>query len=139
DAPYGARPLLRPLEREMRAPLADQRNRYSAGHALEVDVSLGATALEIRVKASADARDRDFAGEDSAFALKAAEECVQLRRQVQALEHCASVRELHNELFQLEKEQTRLQRRAARQAARLAQAPEEVRQRLSAKLPRLPA
>ncbi|HEV3115804.1 MAG TPA: AAA family ATPase, partial [Gemmataceae bacterium] len=80
DSRYGARPLLRTVERELLSPLADQVNRYSGGQALEVDVELGADGLQIRMKPCADAGNREFAGSDSATPLSIAEQCVQFRR-----------------------------------------------------------
>jgi ATP-dependent Clp protease ATP-binding subunit ClpA len=141
DARYGARPLLRTVERELLAPLADQMNRYPADVALAVDVRPNAAALQVQVKPRADAAGRPVAAATAGTALLgAAVRCVEQRRQAQKLERCSSVRELHNDLFQLEKAQKEFEKAQRRHAARLARAagaPAEVLQRLAAATPRV--
>jgi ATP-dependent Clp protease ATP-binding subunit ClpA len=141
DARYGARPLLRAIERELLAPLAEQVNRYSGEVALSAGVALEDGALRITVKPRTDASGRAVsAGTGAAAVADAARDCVELRRSVQALENCRAMREFRNEVFRLEREQLRLeeaQRRHAARMARLAMAPEEVRQRLEPRAPRV--
>lgn len=141
DARYGARPLLRAVERELLAPLAQRMNAYSAEQALAVEVRLEGDRLDIGVKARTDVSGRAMAaGTGPAGIAEAAGRCVELRRQVQALERCRSVRTLQNDLFRLEKEQEafeKLQRNHARRMSLLASAPEEVRRRLAIKAPRV--
>ncbi len=118
DIRYGARPLLRTVERELLAPLADRMNRHGTETALTADVGLSGSSLEISVKARVDANGRVVgAATATAPLLAAATDCVELRRQVQALQRRRWVREMHNDLFRLEREQKRyeaLQRRLAR-------------------------
>jgi ATP-dependent Clp protease ATP-binding subunit ClpA len=143
DARYGARPLLRAIEREMLAPLAEQVNRYSGEVALSASVNLEGGALRISVKPRTDAGGRVVsAGTGAAATADAARTCVELRRSVQTLENCRAVREFRNELFRLEREQQRLEAAQQRHAARMARlaetgASEEVRQRGEARAPRI--
>jgi ATP-dependent Clp protease ATP-binding subunit ClpA len=139
DARYGARPLLRAVERELLAPLADGMNRYSAELALDVGVSLAETALRVAVKPRTDAAGRPLAAASAAAPLvEAARQCVKLRRQVQQLERSPCVRELNNELFQLRKDQKRFEKAQQRHAAKLAGASSEARrQRLLANAPHM--
>ncbi len=139
DARYGARPLLRAVEREMLAPLAHGLNRHGTDFALAANVSLEEGALRCAVKPRTDAAGRPLSASTGAAAQTvAAEEAVRLRRLVQALERCRALRELHNELYQLEREQERFEKRQrvhAVRMARLAEAPEEVRRRALASAP----
>jgi ATP-dependent Clp protease ATP-binding subunit ClpA len=141
DARYGARPLLRAIERELLAPLADRMNRYSAEQALEVEVSLEGGALRLGVRARTDAAGRAIAaGVGAVPVAEAAARCVELRRRAQALERCRAVRELRNDLTRLEREQRLFeiaQELHARRVARLADAPEEVRRRVLARAPKV--
>jgi ATP-dependent Clp protease ATP-binding subunit ClpA len=141
DARYGARPLLRAVERELLAPLADRMNRYSAEQALAVEVRLEGDRLALGVRPRTDAGGRSVAaGTGAAAVAEAAGRCVELRRWVQKLERCSALRALLNDLYRLEKEQEafeKAQRRHARRMAILAQAPEEVRQRYAVRAPRV--
>jgi ATP-dependent Clp protease ATP-binding subunit ClpA len=141
DARYGARPLLRTVERELLAPLADGMNRYNAELALDVGVNLAGTALQVTVKPRTDAAGRPLAAATSEAPLvEAAGQSAELRRQVQRLERSLCVRELNNELFQLEKDQKRFDKSQQRHAAKLASASSEARrQRLLANAPRMSA
>jgi ATP-dependent Clp protease ATP-binding subunit ClpA len=134
DARYGARPLLRAVERELLAPLAWALNRHGTDAALAAAVTLEDGALRCAVRPRTDAAGRPIpATGGSAAPAEAAREAVDLRRSVQALDRCRALREFRNELYRLEREQARFEkaRRAhARRAARLAHAPEEVRRRL---------
>jgi ATP-dependent Clp protease ATP-binding subunit ClpA len=123
DVRYGARPLLRAVERELLAPLANQMNRYSAETALAGSVSVppGQGSLEVKVKARTDSQGHALqAGGADTSQAESALECVQLRRSVQQLERCWAVRELHNSLFTLERVQQRYEKALQRHAARLA-------------------
>jgi ATP-dependent Clp protease ATP-binding subunit ClpA len=140
DVRYGARPLVRAIERELLAPLADQMNRHGAETALTVDVRRDGDALRVTVKPRTDAAGRPMQAGTAAPLLKAATWCVEVRRLYQALERSSCVRELNNDLFVLERDQKRFeeaQRRHARRAARLADAPEEVRRRKLGEPPRV--
>jgi ATP-dependent Clp protease ATP-binding subunit ClpA len=141
DARYGARPLLRAIERELLAPLAEQVNRYDAETALTADVSLENDSLRIHARPRTDTSGRVVsAGTGTSFLAEAANRCVEFRRNVQVLEGCRTVREFRNELFQLEREQQRFeqaQRRHLARMARLVGAPEDVRRRAEAAAPRL--
>jgi ATP-dependent Clp protease ATP-binding subunit ClpA len=131
DARYGARPLLRAVERELLAPLADRMNRYSADLALDVGVTLAGAGLDISARPRTDPAGRPVGSATADLTLvQAVGKCLDLRRQVQALERSACARALHNELFQLERAQERLERaqqRYAERQAELADALEEVR------------
>jgi ATP-dependent Clp protease ATP-binding subunit ClpA len=139
DARYGARPLLRAVERELLAPLAEQMNQYSGALAVRAQVSMAATGLRVEVQARTDAAGRTVsAGAADVSLSDAATQAVSLRRQIQALTRCTSVRELLNELWQLDREQERFERAQRRWLAlqsRLAEASPEVRAR---KLQRIP-
>ncbi|HTU23025.1 MAG TPA: AAA family ATPase [Gemmataceae bacterium] len=138
DARYGARPLLRALERELLVPLAWGLNRHGADIALKAEVTREGEALRCAVRPRTDAAGRPLpARSGSAARAEAAREAVELRRSVQALERCRALREFRNELYRLEREQGRFdkarQRRADR-AAQLAGAPEKVRRHLGPEL-----
>jgi ATP-dependent Clp protease ATP-binding subunit ClpA len=142
DARYGARPLLRTVERELLAPMAEQMNRYGADTALSVQVRLDGDALAVKVRPRVDENNRVTAAGTEAPLLDAAAKCVEMRRDVQALGRSRSVRMLHNDLFQREREQElfdKAQRNYARRMAKLANAPEEVRRRLMPRQPRVTA
>ncbi|HTU21138.1 MAG TPA: AAA family ATPase, partial [Gemmataceae bacterium] len=138
DARYGARPLLRALERELLAPLAWELNRYRADVALTAEVTREGGSLQCSVRPRTDAAGRLLpAGSGSAALAEAAREAVELRRSVQALERCRALRQLRNELYRLEREQERFEKTRLRHLARTAQladAPEEVRRRLEGKV-----
>jgi hypothetical protein len=141
DARYGARPLLRAVERELLAPMAHQMNRYGADFALSADVRMEDGALRCVVKPRLDAAGRPLSASTGTAALaEAAEKIVDLRRRVQALMRCRSLREFQNELYQLEREQERFEKAQLRHAAwmaRLAQAPEAVRRQAHDQAPRV--
>jgi ATP-dependent Clp protease ATP-binding subunit ClpA len=132
DIRYGARPLQRAIERELLAPVADGMNRYAADLPVRVraEVEPG-DRLRIEVKPRTDAAGRAVAGGGaSAERAGCAGRCVDLRRETQRLEACAAVRELQNDLFQLErleqqdqKEEAKWQRRAAKRVAKGRPAP----------------
>jgi ATP-dependent Clp protease ATP-binding subunit ClpA len=141
DARYGARPLLRAVERELLAPLAQGLNRHGTDFALNADVRLEDGAVRCAVKVRTDAAGRPLPTSAGGSALTAAaNSIVDLRRSVQALERCRSLREFHNELYELERVQERFERRQRGRAAwmaRLANAPDEVRRRALAIAPRV--
>ncbi len=112
DARYGARPLKRAIERELLAPLAEQMNAYTADTPLRVGVSLAGDALQVHVRARTDEAGRQTgAGGTDAASAETASGCVELRRDVQALERCPAVRELLNEIFRLEGIERRIRER----------------------------
>lgn len=128
DIRYGARPLLRTIERELLAPLADELNRFQASEPLIGRVQLTQDRLAVVVNPRPD----NLQPETSAL-VEVADRCVGLRRKVQQLEASAAARELANELYQLEREQKLYEHAQLRRAYRrnqLARAPEEVRARL---------
>ncbi len=142
DARYGARPLLRTVERELLAPLAEQMNQYSADLALAVEVAKGEAGLQVRVKARTDDTGRTVRAGTGAPLVDVAQQCVGLRRSVQQLQRCHAVRTFRNEQFQLDREQALYEKRQRGHAAwmaRLADAPAEVRQRALARAPTMTA
>jgi ATP-dependent Clp protease ATP-binding subunit ClpC len=102
DPRYGARPLKRAIERELLAPVAHQMNRYSSELALDVSVGLANGRLAATV------RPRQQAGRAvAALQLTGADAdrgraCLRLRRLHQLLEKSSVVRDLDNEVYQLE-------------------------------------
>jgi ATP-dependent Clp protease ATP-binding subunit ClpA len=141
DVRYGARPLLRAIEREMLAPLADRMNRYSAEQALAVVVDVAGDELSLEVRARVDESGQVIASGTGAVPIvDATRSCIDLRRDVQTLERCRSVREFQNELYRLEREQKLFedaQTRHALRMARAAGAPEEVRRRIQEAAPKV--
>ena len=141
DARYGARPLLRAAERELLAPLSHGLNRHGADFALAATVSLADGALRCAVKPLTDAAGRPLpVGAAAAGETAGAEDAVKFRRRVQSLERCRALRELHNELYRLEREQERHEKRQRGHAAwmaRLSGAPEDVRRRAAERAPRV--
>jgi ATP-dependent Clp protease ATP-binding subunit ClpA len=133
-ARYGARPVLRTIERDLLAPLADRMNRYSAELPLRVEIQRTDSGLHFHVKPRTDAAGCvPPSGTMASEALLAvAQECLACRREVQALERCGCVRQLNNELFQLEREQKRLAKAQRRLTALLQQTSGERRKRLLA-------
>lgn len=102
DARYGARPLKRAIERELLAPIAHQMNRYSAESALDVNVGLANDKLQATVKPRlVDGRPVE-AVRLTGGAAETAKDCIRLRRFHQLLEKSSAVRELDNEVYQLE-------------------------------------
>jgi ATP-dependent Clp protease ATP-binding subunit ClpA len=123
DARYGARPLLRAIEREMLAPLAERMNRYSAEQALAVKVDVASGALTLEVRGRVDASGQAVASGTGALPIvDATRGCIDLRRDVQTLERCRSVREFQNELYRLEREQKIFEYAQTRHALRMARA-----------------
>lgn len=138
DARYGARPLLRAVERDLLAPLAEQMNRYDGRSALRAEVTTDGNTLHVEVRARTDAAGREVTSHRTDSSLsQSAEAAVDLRRLTQALERSACVRELQNELWQLEREQAhfeKAQRIWLAWQARLDQAPPKIRARLAARI-----
>jgi hypothetical protein len=107
DPRYGARPLKRAIERELLAPVAHQMNRHSAELALDVTVGVANDALSATVKP----RQEDgravatirLTGTEAARA----REGVRLRQLHQLLERSSVVRDLENEVYQLEQVERR--------------------------------
>jgi ATP-dependent Clp protease ATP-binding subunit ClpA len=121
DARYGARPLVREIERSLLAPLAESLNRFGADTALHADVELAADALKIDVKSRTDEHGKPLRVRPSdGLQANEAGRCMALRRQIQALEQGTAVKELANELFQLEKEQQRWEKLLLRYQRKLA-------------------
>jgi ATP-dependent Clp protease ATP-binding subunit ClpC len=139
DIRYGARPLLRAVERELLAPLANQLNRHGAEAALGVEVACQEDALRIEVRANGNEASRMAA---PASLLETTQECVALRRQAQTLERSRCVREERNDLYQLEEVEKRFQKAQLRYAtimAQLAKAPDTVKNAIRKEQPRTTA
>jgi hypothetical protein len=102
DARYGARPLKRTIEREMLAPMAHQMNRYSAELALDINVGLAngnpTPTVKPRQEEGRQVPAIRLTGKDA----EQARECIRLRRLHQLLERSSAVRDLDNEVYQLE-------------------------------------
>jgi ATP-dependent Clp protease ATP-binding subunit ClpA len=137
DPRYGARPLLRAIERELLAPLADEMNRYGGELALSASVNVVEDRLQVEVRPRTDTAGRTMqVATADAGLLQAARACVELRRRIQAIEACVAMRELANEVFQLERAHQRREKARLKYAARLAKATEDVRERLARAAPR---
>ncbi|MBX9678032.1 MAG: AAA family ATPase [Gemmataceae bacterium] len=98
DARFGARPLKRSIEHDLLVPLADQLNGYAAETPLRAVATLSSAGLTVEVRA----RAGDAAAESGA-AMRMAERCVALRRELQALTACGDVMEFTNETYRLKR------------------------------------
>lgn len=106
DARYGARPLKRAIERDLLAPLAARMNQYTADTPLRVEAAIKEERLDLHVRARV-----DDSGRQAALASAAAQValgCVELRRDLQAVQRCATMREILNEIFRVERLEKRL-------------------------------
>jgi ATP-dependent Clp protease ATP-binding subunit ClpC len=102
DPRYGARPLKRAIERELLAPVAHQMNRYSAELALDVTVGLTGGKLSAIVKPRQVGGKAVAAVQLTGSEAERARGVIRLRRLHQLLEKSSAVRDLENELYQLE-------------------------------------
>jgi ATP-dependent Clp protease ATP-binding subunit ClpA len=102
DPKYGARPLKRAIERELLGPIAHQMNRYSAELALDVAVGVRDGKLSAVVKPRQEAGRAVSAVRLTGTEADGASECSRLRRLHQLLERSSAVRDLDNEVYQLE-------------------------------------
>jgi ATP-dependent Clp protease ATP-binding subunit ClpC len=102
DPRYGARPLKRAIERELLAPVAHQMNRYSAELALDVTVGLAGGKLAATVKPRQVGGRAVAAVQLTGTEAERARGVIRLRRLHQLLEQSSAVRDLENELYQLE-------------------------------------
>jgi hypothetical protein len=102
DPRYGARPLKRAIERELLAPVAHQMNRYSAELALDVTVGLADCKLAATVKPRQVGGRAVAAVQLTGTEAERARGIIRLRRLHQLLEQSSAVRDLENELYQLE-------------------------------------
>ncbi len=113
DPRYGARPLKRAIERETIAPLARQFNRFTSDTALSVEVGTADGKPHVSVKPVQGAKPRSAREPNDAvgtFTLAVQ----QLRRWHQLLESSSTMRELNNEITQLEHLERLILRRQAR-------------------------
>jgi ATP-dependent Clp protease ATP-binding subunit ClpA len=107
DPRYGARPLKRAMERETIAPLARQFNRFTGDTPLSVEVGVagGKPAVTVRQVPGAKPRStREPTDPVGKFAIGVQ----RLRRWHQLVETSSVVRELHNEVYQLERVEARV-------------------------------
>lgn len=131
DPRYGARPLKRAIDRHLLVPLAEQLNDYSANTPLDAAVTTkpnpnapnadadGANEGTIAVKVGArlNERGRPISAADAIeAATRQSEGAAELRRFMQRLMRSASVREVENELFRLQRLEERLLRKVQRRA-----------------------
>lgn len=104
DPRYGARPLKRAIERELLAPLSHQMNRHDGAARLEVKISVRDGKLTPVVRALSDGTPSPLAS----GAIECLRKIQLLRRMHQALENSSTVRELSNEIYQLEQLERRV-------------------------------
>jgi ATP-dependent Clp protease ATP-binding subunit ClpA len=102
DPRYGARPLKRAIERELLAPVAHQMNRYSAELALDVTVGLADGKVAATVKPRQVGGRALAAVQLTGTEAERTRDVIRLRRLHQLLEKSSAVRDLENELYQLE-------------------------------------
>ena len=102
DPKYGARPLKRAIERELLAPIAHQMNRYSAELALTVTIALAEGKLAATVKPRQEDGRTATAIHAAGTPAETVKRYVRLRRLHQLLERSSAVRDLDNEVYQLE-------------------------------------
>jgi ATP-dependent Clp protease ATP-binding subunit ClpC len=102
DPKYGARPLKRAIERGLLAPVAHQMNRFSADLALDVDVRLENGKLAATVKPRQEDGRNVAAIRLMSEEAARARQAIRLRRLHQLLERSSAVRDLDNEVYQLE-------------------------------------
>jgi len=107
DIRYGARPLKRCIERELLAPLADAVNAYSPDLPLEADATAENGAMQVTVRA----KTQSSATAAPAITGTMADECAEVRRDVQKCRRCPAVLTIVNQLFRLEQEETRQETR----------------------------
>jgi ATP-dependent Clp protease ATP-binding subunit ClpA len=142
DVRYGARPLVRTIERQLLAPLAEQMNRHPGEVPLALEVGTG-TPLAVSVKPRTDAAGKPLQAASTAQpVVEAATTLIDSRRTAQALGRCAAMRELRNEVFQLEREEQWFQAAQRKYLARMAalslraDVTDEQRQRVAATAPK---
>lgn len=104
DPKYGARPLKRAMERELLAPLSHQLNHYSGNAQLQVKIDVKQGKLTTNVKALSDGTTPSAKLAESHERLA---EVQLLRRMHQALEKSSAMRELANDVYQLEEVEKR--------------------------------
>jgi ATP-dependent Clp protease ATP-binding subunit ClpC len=107
DPQYGARPLKRAIERELLAPVAHQMNRHSAESALDVTVGLADGKLTAAVKPRQEGGRAVAAIRLTGTEAARAREAIHLRQLHQLLERSSAVRDLENEVYQLEQVERR--------------------------------
>jgi ATP-dependent Clp protease ATP-binding subunit ClpA len=112
DVRYGARPLQRAMERELLSPLARQLNRYTVESPLSAEVEWSGKEPVIAVKPSFGSRR--MKKEPNSPAGRLAERAQTHRRWQQLLERSSTVRELTNEVFQLQQRERRILSRQAK-------------------------
>src|SRR5262245_29702279 len=107
DPQYGARPLKRAIERELLAPVAHQMNRYSAELALDVTVGVADRTLSAEVKPRQEDGRAVAAIRLTGTEAARGRESIRLRQLHQLLERSSAVRDLENEVYQLEQVERR--------------------------------
>jgi ATP-dependent Clp protease ATP-binding subunit ClpC len=107
DPKYGARPLKRAIERELLAPIAHQMNRHSADLALDVRVEVADRGLSATVKPRQQGGRPLAAVRLTGTEADCARESIRMRRLHQLLERSSAVRDLENEVYQLEQVERR--------------------------------
>jgi ATP-dependent Clp protease ATP-binding subunit ClpC len=100
DPRYGARPLKRAMERQLLAPLAQQLNRYASDTPLDVQISLRNEGPQVSARPLQGVK-AIRANEPTSPAGILAIQSQELRRLHQLLGSSSTMRDLENELFQL--------------------------------------
>jgi ATP-dependent Clp protease ATP-binding subunit ClpA len=110
DIRYGARPLKRAIERELLAPLSAQINSYLAQVPLEAIGDTDGNGLTVDVR-GATGRDSSNQSSGENAISRAADDCASLRREAQKCQKSAAMLSITNQLFRLEREQQRQEKR----------------------------
>ncbi|MEK6237416.1 MAG: AAA family ATPase, partial [Planctomycetales bacterium] len=116
DPRYGARPLKRAMERSLLGPLAEGLNHYAARLPLAAQVETQGPSLTVQVRARPASDSRSVRRREELSRLAATKQCVQLRRDAQALEHCPAAVEVRNDVFRLERMKQKLERKGNHKA-----------------------
>src|SRR5262249_17300336 len=109
DARYGARPLKRAIERELLTPLAEELNQRPVEDAIQITISFDENRLKFKTGKTTDQNGSSVMSADQtlvSFALQWSN----LRRQSQALERSSTARNIHNEIFALERLEKRIEK-----------------------------
>lgn len=99
DVRYGARPLKRAIEREMLVPLADAINGYPRDLRLTARIDAAESGFSVKVQPIVEDRARV---QKTADLMTAANDCIGLRRELQALLRSSAVMAMRNEIVALE-------------------------------------
>lgn len=104
DPRYGARPLLRALNRELVVPLAEALNRYGEDLPLAAVAEAGERGLEVKVRPRPRSDEFEAATQTRAAQAQGA---ANLRRRLQLLERSPVTRSLRNEVFRLGRQEAK--------------------------------